>query len=151
MSLQIRIVVSIDHACLGELTHVLRSIDEEHVHVLQNEVERDRILLAKDLGRRCVVELEPNAQGALVVGRGGRCVGGEARPERIAAARKDPYAELLRQIWTNLKDAFRDAVRLPKDGPLRWALAGVDTALLDHPNEHLDEPRVWVCTCYARL
>ena len=64
---EIRIIAAADYARLGELAHVLRCIDEEDVHVLENEVEGGVPRLAENLLAAHPEEFDADAECGSVV------------------------------------------------------------------------------------
>ena len=110
---EVFLIVAVHDTGLGELAHVPSGIDEEHVHVLEDEVESRVVRRAEDLRRRRVEQLQPDADGrAEVVGRRDG-IRGRAHPQRILRPMPEqPDRKLLRQVRPDSKRAVKHAVRL---------------------------------------
>ena len=138
---EIGIITPADHARLGELAHILRSIDEEDVHVLEDEVEGGVSRRAKNLLTAHPEKFDADAECGGVVAECRQRVRREAHPGRVFSSAEDPDFQVVGQVRHHTEDPVRDAMRFEEHRSKRWTLARADSAGLHHADEHLGEGR----------
>jgi hypothetical protein len=134
--LEIRLIITIHYVGLGKLAHVLGRVDEEHIHVLHDEIERRLIRQAEKLRCRRIEQLEPHPKRRLEIASGGQRIRGKANPERILATGEQTHLCPIWNVVLHTKDAMHDAMRFEEYGAQCRALPALNAAPLDHVHEH---------------
>ena len=151
---EVRLIAGFEHAGFGELAHVARGVDEEHVVVLQHEVVRLRLAVGREqLGAGHAEELDRDPAGGAEVGCQRCGVAGEAHPRGVALAGEHADAQPLGQVRADGEDPAGDAVGLEEHGAQHRVLAAADAPAHDDAHEHLDERgyRVGVTVAFGRV
>ena len=119
--------------------HRRRQRPKENVMVLQNEIERCVVFLAKQFLSRNTEQLDPDTDRCLEIVNRGQRIGGEAQPRRILGVFEQASTQLRLQVTPHPKDPVDHSMRFQKYRTKGRALAALDAAGLDHFEKHLDE------------
>jgi hypothetical protein len=127
MSLEVRIVIAVNDACPSEFTHVLGGVDEEDLMILKYEVESGIAFLAENLLAGDIEELDADSDGSFEIPNGRNCVGGNANPSLIFAARENADLQVIRQAFPDAKPSVRNTVWLEEHRAKGGTLSFLDS------------------------
>lgn len=139
MARQIRRVVALHHARIGELTHLLGIVDKKDRKILHDEVGGIAVF-AQSTGSGHAEHFDADSHGRKQVRRSRRGVARESDPCGQALMREDPDFEIVGNVGEHAQFAVRDAVQLAENRALGRRLTEPDPLLLNHAHKHLEQP-----------
>jgi hypothetical protein len=115
MRREIRVVAAVDHPCLREGAHVVGSVCEEDIEILEDEVECLVVRVSEDLWGRCFKQLDCEADGRLEVAKRWKCIRGDAYPRGILTAGEEADLQFDRQVAADAEKTMNDTMGLQKN------------------------------------